>query len=96
MEIIKKAQAGSFESSDVLMLLEPLEKGSGREIEIESGVYKQYGNEIEKLLIEILDNYKVTDIHLKVHDKGAIEPVIKARLETVLKRALGEQQGTMY
>ena len=96
MKIIRKAQAGSFESSDVLILLEPKSQGLGRKIEIESGVYKQYGDEIERLIIEVLNKYHLSDLHLKMHDKGAIEPVIKARLETVIKRATGEQQGTLY
>lgn len=96
MEIIQKAQAGSFESSDILVLVEPVEKGNGRNILIESAVKKQYGQMIESLIIELLDKYHVNDIHLVAHDKGAINPVISARVETVLMRAADAQQGTMY
>jgi len=96
MKIIKKAQAGSFESSDILILVEPVSEGAGRKLSIDSGVYKQYGSEIEKLIIKLLDKHKVDDIHLIANDKGAINPVIEARMETVLLRASGNQKGTLY
>jgi citrate lyase subunit gamma (acyl carrier protein) len=96
MKIIKKAQAGSFESSDILFLVEPVSEGMGRNIEIKSEVYKQYGNELGKIISSILDNNNISDIHLIANDKGAIVPVIKARLETVLLRASGEIRGTLY
>ena len=96
MKIIKKAQAGSFESSDILFLIEPVSEGMGRNIEIKSEVYKQYGNELRKIISSMLDNNNISDIHLIANDKGAIVPVIKARLETVLLRASGEIRGTLY
>ena len=96
MKVISNAQAGSFESSDILILVAPAAEGSGRKIEIESGVYMQYGDKIEELINEVLDLYNIADIHLKANDKGAIEPVILARMETALSRALNEQQGTLY
>lgn len=96
MEIVKKSQAGSFESSDILILAEPVEANEGRTIEIDSAVQKEFGGTISQLIDDILDEYKVTDIHIVVKDKGAIEPVIKARMETVLKRASNNQSGTMY
>lgn len=96
MEIKREAQAGSFESSDILILAEPVKVGEGRKIELDSGVHLQYGDRILALINSILDNYEINDIHLIVNDKGAIEAVISARMETVLQRALCEQQGTLY
>lgn len=96
MKILKKAQAGSFESSDILILVEPNKKGDGRNIEIESGVFQQYGDKIELIINNVLDTYEINDIHLKAHDKGAIDAVISARMETVLTRALNQQLGTLY
>jgi citrate lyase subunit gamma (acyl carrier protein) len=87
MEIIKKAQAGSFESSDILVLVEPLDGNSGRKIEIDSTVMKEYGDSIKMLIDKCLDSYNVQDIHLIAKDKGALEPTILARVETALKRA---------
>lgn len=96
MKILKKAQAGSFESSDILILVEPNKKGEGRKIEIESGVFVQYGDKIKALINKVLDDYDITEVHLKAHDKGAIDAVICARMETVLLRALDKQMGTLY
>jgi len=87
MEIINKAQAGSFESSDILVLIEPLDGNSGRKIEIDSTVMKEYGDSIKMLIDKCLDSYNVQDIHLIAKDKGALEPTILARVETALKRA---------
>ena len=95
MEIVKKAQAGSFESSDILILAEPIPKGDGIIIHLNSDVQKQYGEEIENLIKDILHKYSVKDIHLVLKDKGAINTVICARMETVLKRASNQQKGTL-
>lgn len=96
MEIVRKAQAGSFESADILILAEPVEKGEGRKIELDSAVKKQYGDKILKIINDCLDNFGVKDIYLVINDKGAIEPVIKSRMETVLFRASNQQKGTLY
>jgi len=94
MEIIQKAQAGSFESSDILVLIEP-NKGEGRKLEIKSSVMYHYGDKIKAMVSEILDFYKVEDIHLIINDKGAIDATIKARLETAILRATKNQKGTL-
>jgi len=91
MKIQKSAQAGSFESSDILILVEPAEEKSGRNIELDSNVKYQYGDKILEMINECLDSYQIEDIHLIAKDKGALEPTIKARLETVMQRALNIQ-----
>jgi citrate lyase subunit gamma (acyl carrier protein) len=89
------AQAGTFESSDVIFLIEPLPENSGRKIELFSTVLHQYGESFSRIVSEMLDQYELTDIHLIARDKGALEPTIKARLETAINRSLGIQQGTL-
>lgn len=89
------AQSGTFESSDVIFLIEPLPDNSGRKLEISSTVMQQYGDSFRRIIIEMLDQYDLTDIHLIAKDKGALEPTIKARLETAIKRSLDEQEGTI-
>jgi len=42
MKLIKPAQAGSFESSDIMILIKPSEENSGRKLEIDSNVMLQY------------------------------------------------------
>lgn len=96
MTITKKAQAGSFESADILILAEPVNKGDGRKIEFQSVVNKQFGDKILEIINNCLDEFKIDDIFLVIQDKGAIEPVIKSRMETVLLRASNQQKGTLY
>jgi citrate lyase subunit gamma (acyl carrier protein) len=89
------SQAGTFESSDVIFLIEPLPENSGRKIELFSTVLHQYGESFNKIVVEMLDQFQITDIHLIAKDKGALEPTIKARLETAIRRSLGMQESTM-
>jgi len=89
------AQSGTFESSDVIVLIEPLPEGSGRKIEISSTVMQQFGASFRQIVDEMLDQYEMTDIHLIAKDKGALEPTIKARLETAIQRSLDQQEGTV-
>ena len=89
------AQSGTFESSDVIFLIEPLPDNSGRKLDISSTVMQQFGASFNRIVVEMLDQYEMTDIHLIAKDKGALEPTIKARLETAIKRSLDQQEGTL-
>jgi citrate lyase subunit gamma (acyl carrier protein) len=80
------AQSGTFESSDVIFLIEPLPENAGRKIELNSTVFHQYGESFHKIVVEM------TDIHLIAKDKGALEPTIKARLETAIRRSMDEKE----
>ena len=95
MKIIKSAQAGSFESSDIMILIEPVAEGLGRKIEMDTSVMLQFGDKIHEIIIKKLDEYKITDIHLIAKDKGALDTTIEARLETAIKRASNLQKGTL-
>ena len=88
MNIKTNAVAGTLESSDVYVKVEPSDK---LEISIESVVYNQFAQEIEKSIREVVDELGVTSGKSSVNDKGAIDCVIKARVETAIKRAGGEQ-----
>lgn len=95
MELKVKAQAGSFESSDVLIMVEPLEAGTGRQIELQSIVMKQFGEDLMEQINNELDHWQVSDVRIIVNDKGALAPTISARLETALKRSAELQTGTL-
>lgn len=88
MNIKTNAVAGTLESSDVYVKVEPSDK---LEISIESVVYNQFAQEIEKSIREVVDELGVTSGKISVNDNGAIDCVIKARVETAIKRAGGEQ-----
>lgn len=90
-----KAQAGTFESSDIMILIEPVEKDSGRKVEVSSTVILQFKNDIKTSITEVLNELDIQDIHLIAKDKGALTPTIKARVETAVKRSLGIQEGTL-
>ena len=89
------AQSGTFESSDVIFLIEPLPDNSGRKLDISSTVMQQYGASFNRIVEDMLNQYDMTDIHLIAKDKGALEPTIKARLETAIIRSLDRQEGTL-
>ncbi len=85
MEIKVKAVAGTLESSDMYVIIEP--NATGIELEIESVVMGQYGDDIRRVILEALEELGVTSAKVLVNDKGAIEPVIKSRIQTVVTRA---------
>jgi citrate lyase subunit gamma (acyl carrier protein) len=85
------SQAGTFESSDLIVLIEPKDDNSGRKIEIESIVLLQYGDNLKVVVSEMLDHYDLTDVHVILKDKGALEPVVRARIETAILRSLEHQ-----
>lgn len=87
MKLSSASQAGSFESSDMIVLIEPAPENTGRKIEVESTVMYQYGDGIKAIITEMLDEYQISDIHLIAKDKGAVEPVIRARIETAIRRS---------
>lgn len=91
MKPLIASQAGTFESSDLIVLIEPREKDTGRKIEIESIVMLQYGNNLKSVVSQMLDDYALTDLHVIIKDKGALEPVVRARLETAILRSLAHQ-----
>ncbi|MBZ7985621.1 citrate lyase acyl carrier protein [Campylobacter sp. Cr9] len=85
MMITTVASAGSLESGDVLISISPA--NVGRKIELNSSVYKQFGEDILKSVNEILDEYEVKNATIKIEDKGALDLVIRARLKTAIFRA---------
>ena len=82
MEIKVKAVAGTLESSDMYVIIEP--NATGIELEIESVVMGQYGDDVRRVILESLKELGVTSAKILVTDKGAIEPVIKSRIQTVV------------
>lgn len=90
-----KAQAGTFESSDIMVLIEPVKEETGRQIDISSTVMLQFEDDIKNTINQVLDSMEIQDVHLIAKDKGALTPTIKARVEAAVKRSLGIQEGTM-
>ena len=87
-EIIKRAVAGTLESSDVYVEIEPGENGI--EIELDSVVMKQFGEEIRRVAAEVLAEQNVHSAKLRLVDRGALDCVIRARVETAIERGREE------
>lgn len=88
MKIVKNAVAGTLESSDAYVQVEPNE--AGIEIVLESVVLTQFGDDIKASVMEVLVENEVTNAKVSVNDRGAIDCTIRARVETALKRAQGD------
>jgi citrate lyase subunit gamma (acyl carrier protein) len=87
MSIGKKAQAGTIQSSDLMVFVEP---DAGLVIEIESTVKRQFEHLIRAKIEEILRGQGITAGRVRVSDRGALDYANQARLETALQRASGE------
>ena len=86
MEIKKAATAGTLESSDCMVTVEP---GEGKvDFSLESSVIHQYGNQIHKVVLETLENLGVDDVKIAIVDKGALDCTIKARVEGAIFRSV--------
>ncbi|MBC8014690.1 MAG: citrate lyase acyl carrier protein [Sporomusaceae bacterium] len=85
--LLKTAQAGTLESSDIMITVAPGPQGSGIVIELESIVMAQYGEDIRVTLQETVTEQDCTDIYIKALDRGALDCTIRARILTALSRA---------
>ncbi|MBS4534738.1 citrate lyase acyl carrier protein [Clostridium sp. D2Q-14] len=83
MRIIKRAIAGTMESSDIQIVVEA---GQGIEIELKSSVEKQFGNQIRKVIRETLEHLDIKDVKVIAVDKGALDCTIRARVLTAAYR----------
>jgi len=91
MKVIKQAVAGTLESSDLLVKVEPSDKGT-RDIVIRSEVIKQFGKQIERVVTETLEKLSVSGGSIVVEDKGALDCVIRARVQAAVLRACGSAE----
>ena len=88
MEIKKSAVAGTMESSDVYVEIEPAQQ---LELQLESVVLGQFGQSIEQVVRSVLQEQGVTGAKVRIVDRGALECVLRARVETAIIRGKGEQ-----
>ena len=87
-EILQRAVAGTLESSDVFVTLEPSE--TGLEIDVSSVVQNQFGQAILQTVQEVLSELEVEQGKVSIVDRGALDCVIRARVETAVLRGKGE------
>lgn len=85
MIIANTAVAGTLESSDAQITVEP--NDNGIELEITSSVMNQYGRQIRATVLETLDRLEVKSGHVIVVDKGALDCTLRARVECAVFRS---------
>lgn len=87
MEIKKPAMAGSMESSDCMVTIRP--STDGLHIELESDVKMMFGESILKTVRETVTELGITDADTAILDRGALDCVIRARVQCAACRAAG-------
>ncbi len=85
MELKVTATAGTLESSDIQVIIEP--NDNGIEIELESSVMYQFGDQIKEVILKTLESLSVENAKVFANDKGAIDAVIKSRVQTAIYRS---------
>ena len=91
MEIVNTAIAGTLESSDVMVRIGPATQ-PGIQLEIDSIVKQQFGDAIERVVRETLTQLGVSQANVVVDDKGALECVLRARVQAAALRAAQQSQ----
>ena len=88
MKINQAAVAGTLESGDVMIRIAPLDS-QDIDLQVNSSVEKQFGDAIRTTILDVLSRYNVRGVQLNVDDKGALDCILRARLEALLARAGG-------
>ena len=88
MQIVKPAAAGTMESSDVYVEVEP--GTQGLQLHLESVVAQQFGQSIMETVREIFVENGVENANVRIVDRGALDCVIRARVETAILRGKGD------
>ena len=90
MELKKAATAGTLESSDCMVTVEP--SPDGVDCSLSSSVINQYGNQIRKVALETLKALDVENVRIRIVDKGALDCTLKARIEGAVYRAVEQYE----
>lgn len=80
---MREGIAGTTESNDVLVTVRESDKLS---IDIQSIVDLLFHDQIEKVILDTLQEMNISKIEVKLIDKGALDYTIRARLITAIKR----------
>ena len=84
MNIVREAYAGTLESSDLMVRIRP---GKGISLTIASIVMAQFGEAIREEVTGALARLGIHDAEIDIDDKGALDCVIRARVEAAALRA---------
>ncbi|NDL63442.1 citrate lyase acyl carrier protein [Acerihabitans arboris] len=90
MKIVQEALAGTFESSDLLVKIAPAD--GELNVVVNSEVMKQFGAQIRRVIDETLTAMGIDEGLIIIDDKGALDCVIRARVQTAVLRAARADQ----
>ncbi|QQK08101.1 citrate lyase acyl carrier protein [Miniphocaeibacter halophilus] len=87
MKLIRNGTCGSLQSNDCLV---KVSKNSSNEnkIIIESIVKEEFGEEIQEVIVNKLNELDIESCIVEIEDKGALNFTISARVETAIRRAI--------
>ena len=86
---MKEAIAGTLESGDILIRIEPADK-EGLEIDLDSTVAYQFGRQIKTVITETLTSLGINQAKVVATDTGALDCTIRARVTAAAVRATGK------
>ena len=86
MKLITTGSAGTMESNDIMITVEPTDEG-GVQVELTSNVYQQFGKQIIAVIRETAAGYGVENALITAVDKGALDCTVRAQVSTALMRA---------
>lgn len=78
MNLLITATAGTMESNDIMVTLEPAQSG-GIQISLTSNVLQQFGRQIEAVIRDTLTHYGIENAEVTAVDKGALDCTVRAR-----------------
>ena len=93
MELKKTAAAGTMESGDIMITIEPKTEG-GVTLELNSSVLQQYGRQIEAVIRQTLAELGVENAAVRATDKGALDCTVRARVSAAACRAAEVENAT--
>ena len=85
MKLITTGNAGTMESNDIMITVEPSDE-DGVQVELTSSVYQQFGKQIIAVIRETAADYGVENALITAVDKGALDCTVRARVATALTR----------
>lgn len=89
---MKTAQAGTVESMDCLVTVSETEPGTGVTLTLAGASVARFSRAMEKAVRETLDGMNATDMTVSVQDNGALDLVLKARVEAAVSRLKGGEE----
>ena len=86
---LKTSTAGTMESGDIMIQIVPTDR-PGLNVELQSSVEYQFGDQIRQVITETLTSLGVTQADVHATDKGALDCTIRARVTAAAVRATGK------